>query len=88
MIQWQLRRCDGVLYDPAMSLSAVLVIAGSKTTSTALSGVVFFLGFDPGKSRILEGEIRAAFANEFDINITNTAHFEYLTALIEEGMNA
>ncbi|KXJ86403.1 cytochrome P450 [Microdochium bolleyi] len=66
--------------------SQVLVIAGSETTATALSGAVFHLSRPEAaeKRRRLVEEIRTAFTDEAAIDMTSTAHLEYLHAAIEE----
>ncbi|KAH7024893.1 cytochrome P450 [Microdochium trichocladiopsis] len=70
------------------ALSSILVLAGSETTATALSGFVYFLSRPENaeKRRILEDEIRAAFADDADINMTSTGHLEYLRVFLEETM--
>ncbi|KAH7007967.1 cytochrome P450 [Microdochium trichocladiopsis] len=69
-----------------MAISGILVIAGSETTATALSGLVFFLGQNPDKRRILENEIRSAFTDDAEIDMTTTARLEYLNAVLEETL--
>ncbi|KAK8092929.1 hypothetical protein PG999_014516 [Apiospora kogelbergensis] len=67
-------------------LSSALVVAGSETTATALSGFTFLITTHAEKRRALEDEIRAAFADEADITMTGTGHLEYLNAVIEETL--
>ncbi|KAJ1324088.1 aspirochlorine biosynthesis cytochrome P450 monooxygenase [Microdochium nivale] len=70
------------------SLSSVLVVAGSETTATTLSGLVFFLcqPENADKLHILQEEVRTAFADDAEVDITATSHLEYLTACIEEAL--
>ncbi|KAK8070727.1 cytochrome P450 [Apiospora hydei] len=76
---------ESVLSDAEVqALSSVLVIAGSETTATALSGFTFFIGTHAEKRRVLEEEIRNSFADEAEITMTSTGHLEYLNAVIEE----
>ncbi|KAK1992779.1 cytochrome P450 [Colletotrichum falcatum] len=72
--------------DEVEALSSVLVLAGSETTATAIAGFAYFMERCPDKSRALRDEVRTAFADEADINITNTGRLEYLNAVIEETM--
>ncbi|CAK7212888.1 hypothetical protein SCUCBS95973_001613 [Sporothrix curviconia] len=64
----------------------ILIMGGSETTATAMSGLVFLLGHNPAAYRILVDEIRSAFASDEDINMKSTARLPYLHAAIEEGM--
>ncbi|KAK8023888.1 hypothetical protein PG993_011954 [Apiospora rasikravindrae] len=78
---------ESVLSDAEVqTLSSVLVIAGSETTATALSGFTFFIATHAEKRRVLEEEIRTAFADEADITMTRTGQLEYLAAVIEETL--
>ncbi|KAK2024899.1 cytochrome P450 [Colletotrichum zoysiae] len=72
--------------DEVQALSGILVLAGSETTGTALAGFAYLIARNGDKKRVLQDEIRAAFTDEADINITNTARLEYMNAVIEETM--
>ncbi|KAI1394149.1 benzoate 4-monooxygenase cytochrome P450 [Hypoxylon trugodes] len=63
-----------------------LVIAGSDTTSTGLSAIVYYLLQNPATSAKLTAEIRKAFKQYSDINNNSTASLKYLRAVILEGM--
>ncbi|KAK8876904.1 cytochrome p450 3a17 [Apiospora arundinis] len=78
---------ESVLSDEEVqTLSSVLVIAGSETTATALSGFSFLITTNLEKQQILAEEIRSAFTDETDITLTGTGHLEYLNAVIEETL--
>ncbi|KAJ1332082.1 aspirochlorine biosynthesis cytochrome P450 monooxygenase [Microdochium nivale] len=72
--------------------SQILVVAGSETIATALSGAIFLLSrpANAGKFRTLVDEIRAMYddGGQGDaaaaIHIASTARLEYLHAVIEE----
>ncbi|RFU79994.1 cytochrome p450 3a17 [Trichoderma arundinaceum] len=66
--------------------SPTLVVAGSETTATALSGLFFFLSTNPEAYNALMAEIRSSFANQEDITMRSTATLEYLHACIEETL--
>ncbi|KAM3082307.1 hypothetical protein ACMFMG_004751 [Clarireedia jacksonii] len=69
-----------------MSNLPVLVVAGSETTATALSGFFFYLGQTPRvKARVIN-EIRKAFQDESEIDLISTNNLEYLHASIEETL--
>lgn len=67
----------------------LLLIGGSETTATALSGLVFFLTRAENRRArdALVAEIRGAgFATADDITMVSTAPLRYLHACIEEGL--
>jgi cytochrome P450 len=69
-----------------ISNSTVLIIAGSETTATLLSGGTYWLLQTPSALRKVTDEVRNAFENEEDINFTNaTARLPYMLACLEEG---
>ena len=65
---------------------AVLIFAGSETTSSALSGIMRMLLQNPDKLRKLVHEVRSSFAQEREISIASAGHLEYLGAVINEGL--
>ena len=72
--------------EEVLANSIILVIAGSETTATLLSGLFFYQGCHPEVDAILKNEIREAFANESEINIKSVARLPYLHACIEESL--
>ncbi|GJC97870.1 isotrichodermin C-15 hydroxylase [Colletotrichum higginsianum] len=66
--------------------SNVLIIAGSETTATALSGATYLLTTNPDVLAKLAHEVRSEFATEEEINIKSTARLEYLQAVLEETL--
>ncbi|KAL1792995.1 hypothetical protein ACET3X_007977 [Alternaria dauci] len=78
---------DAALSDKEVqALSSVLVIAGSDTIATALSGFHFLIGMYAKKQKILVDEIRLAFTDESEITVASTAKLTYLRAVIEETL--
>lgn len=69
-----------------LAQSTTLIVAGSETTGTALSGMTYFLLKQPEALRHLQEEIRTAFTANSDINSDSTASLAYLSAVIEEGL--
>lgn len=63
-----------------------LIVAGSETTATALSGLMFHLTREPEAYRRLTAEIRSAFAAESDIDMRTTEALPYLQACLEETL--
>ena len=68
--------------------ASILVIAGSETTATAMSGVTYWLLKSPSALKKVMEEVREAFDSEADINFSNTTNsrLPYFGACIEEGL--
>ncbi|KAK6077404.1 cytochrome P450 [Seiridium cupressi] len=63
----------------------LLIVAGSETTATQLSGTTFQLLKNREKYDNLVREIRASFASEDEITLTSVNELKYLPAVIDEG---
>ena len=66
--------------------SALLIVAGSETTATLLSGATYHLLKNPRVMEKLKKEIREAFGEEKDIDIAGVNGLEYLLAVLDEAM--
>ena len=64
----------------------VLVVAGSETTATALSGIMMHLLQNRGACDALSKEIQESFAHESEICAERVSDLGYLNAVIEEGL--
>ncbi|KAH7124596.1 cytochrome P450 [Dactylonectria macrodidyma] len=64
----------------------ILIIAGSETTATALSGFFFYICRTPKAYKTLAEEIRFAFKDESEINMRSTSSLQYLHSCIEEAL--
>ncbi|KAF4969066.1 hypothetical protein FSARC_3628 [Fusarium sarcochroum] len=64
----------------------VLMVAGSDTTTTFLSGVTFYLLKNPDTLAKLQAEMRSTFSSEDEITGDSTNNLTYLNAVIEEGL--
>lgn len=64
----------------------VLLIAGSETTSTLLSGVTYQLLKDPDVLKKLVAEIRGAFAHSHDITLASVNNLTYQLAVLNEAL--
>ncbi|KAJ3579831.1 hypothetical protein NPX13_g737 [Xylaria arbuscula] len=69
-----------------MSQTATLIIAGSETTATSLTGTTFFLLKNPDCMAKLQSEIRGAFKSVDEITGDSTARLPYLHGVIEESL--
>ncbi|KAF2438407.1 cytochrome P450 [Karstenula rhodostoma CBS 690.94] len=70
------------LYENALTL----VVAGSETTGTLLSGVVYFLCKHPDVLEKVQEEVRAAFKRDEEITPTSVNGLEYMVAVLSETM--
>lgn len=66
--------------------SQVFMVAGTETTATALSGLLYHLLMTPEKMSIIVDEVRGAFQKDSDIEMRALEHMPYLNACIEEGL--
>ncbi|GKT41929.1 trichothecene C-15 hydroxylase [Colletotrichum spaethianum] len=66
--------------------AGILIVAGSETTATALSGATYLLTTNPDKLSKLNEEVRSSFSSEDEIDILSTAKLEYLHAVLEESL--
>jgi len=65
-------------------LGSTLVMAGSETSATLLSGAIYYLLKNPTWLEKLQAEVRGAFPEDAQITFTNTAHLKLLNAVIYE----
>lgn len=68
------------------SNSTLLVIAGSETTATVLSGVTYLLTANPHTLKRLTHEVRSTFASESDITIESVSRLQYMLACLDETL--
>jgi len=64
--------------------SNALIVAGSETTATTLSGVHYYLLKTPQAYAKLKEEIRSRYKDADEINARSAANLPYLTACLEE----
>lgn len=64
----------------------ILVLAGSETSATALSGTMNYLLNNSAVMELLVREIRTSFANSSEITADRVGKLAYLNAVIEEGL--
>ncbi|KAM5444445.1 hypothetical protein MaudCBS49596_008032 [Microsporum audouinii] len=68
------------------SNASTLLLAGSETTATALSGATFYLLRNPSIYQRLVQEIRSSFKEEKDITISELDNLPYLIAVLTETL--
>lgn len=64
----------------------VLLIAGSETTATLLSGVTYLLLMNPKALSRLTEEVRAAFNSEAEIDMQSVSRLPYMLACLDEAL--
>lgn len=68
------------------SNSTLLVIAGSETTATVLSGVTYLLTANPQTLERLTKEVRSTFTSEDEITIESVGRLQYMLACLDEAL--
>lgn len=76
----------GLTMEKLQANSSLLIIGGSETTATLLSGVTFFLLTNPHALKKLTEEVRSAFKSEDEINFTTVNQLPYLLACLDEAL--
>lgn len=69
-----------------ISNSSTLIVAGSETTASLLTGLSFYLLKNSRVFERLSEEVRNAFANSEDVTADSTQKLPYLFAVIEEAL--
>lgn len=76
----------GMTLDELVANSYVLIIAGSETTATLLSGVTYYILTVPGVFDKLKAEIRGSFSSEEQITWSTVNQLKYTLAVLNEGL--
>lgn len=63
-----------------------MILAGSETTATLLSGVTYLLLSNPDKMEKVVKEVRSAFDTEGEIEFLSVNKLEYLLACLNEAL--
>jgi cytochrome P450 len=76
----------GFSFQELVSNGSTLIIAGSETTATLLSGVTYLLLRNPRVLAKLQNEIRFTFTDESEINLESCNKLEYCLAVLTEAL--
>ncbi|KAI0148397.1 putative cytochrome P450 monooxygenase [Xylariaceae sp. FL1272] len=68
------------------SNASLLIIAGSETTATLLSGATFLLTTHPEVLHKLEAEVRSSFTSQDEITLTSVGNLPYMLAVLNESL--
>jgi cytochrome P450 len=66
--------------------ASLLVIAGSETTATLLSGTTYLLLSNPDALRQLTEEVRSAFKSDDEITLLSVGNLTYMLACLNEAL--
>ncbi|KAL2132356.1 hypothetical protein VTI74DRAFT_3927 [Chaetomium olivicolor] len=88
LVEGLLKRADewGLTLEKLQANSAILIIGGSETTATLLSGVTYLLLTNPEAMKKLTAEIRGAFKSEDEIDFASVSTLPYLLACLNEAL--
>ncbi|KAI0975079.1 cytochrome P450 [Xylaria arbuscula] len=64
----------------------LFMAAGTETTASLLTGLIYYLMANPDKMNILKDEVRGRFRHSNEITLENAAPLRYLNACIREGL--
>jgi cytochrome P450 len=80
------RKEKGFTFPELLSNSSILIIAGSETTATILSGVTYILLKTPDVMDKVVHEVRSSFSSNDEITIHSTSSLKYMIACLEEAL--
>lgn len=69
-----------------IATARLLIIAGSETTATLLSGITYLLIKNPHVLQKLVYEVRSAFKSESEINLVGANQLRYMLACLDEAI--
>ncbi|KAI0025684.1 putative cytochrome P450 [Xylariomycetidae sp. FL0641] len=76
----------GLSFQKLSSNAFILVLAGSETTATTLSGATYLLLEHPEALEKLKQEVRSTFNNSDEITINTVNHLSYMLAVLNEAL--
>ncbi|KAF2108459.1 cytochrome P450 monooxygenase-like protein [Lophiotrema nucula] len=74
----------GMTREEIMKTSGIVIIAGSETSATLLSGAFYYLLDNPDWHKRLQHEIVSAFRNESEMTFASLSQLKILNAVIQE----
>lgn len=72
--------------DHLIANAEILIIGGSETTASLLSGVTYFLLENPEAHQKLRDEVRSTFRSQDEINLISVNKLSYMLACLDEGL--
>jgi cytochrome P450 len=86
ILKSQDKKAGGMTKPELMGVANLLIIAGSETTATLLSGVTYHLLRNPRVMEKLVAEVRSKFISEDQINLTSVQSLDYMLAVLDEAL--
>jgi len=77
---------EGMSEGEMLNNATVLVLAGSETSATTLSGATYLLLKHPETMRKVVAELRSSFMSDAEINLFSVGKLKYQFAVLEETM--
>jgi cytochrome P450 len=85
-IEWQGKDGLHLTQSEMESNASTLIIAGSETTATLLSGATYYLLRNPETMTKVVKEVRETFETEEDINFASASRLNYMLAVLNESL--
>jgi len=83
----QQKATEGELSRSALYENGIaLVVAGSETTATLLTGCTYFLCRNPEVLKKVQAEVRSAFENDSEITLKSVNDLTYMLAVLSESL--
>ncbi|KAL7944168.1 cytochrome P450 [Trichoderma barbatum] len=76
----------GMTKDEMINNGSIMVLGGSETTATLLSGTTYMLLKHPEVMQKLVDEVRGAFKSEHEIDLISVGRLDYMLAVLDEGL--
>ena len=80
------QKVSGMSRDEMISNASAIVLAGSETSATLLSGCVWLLLQNPDVLRKLERHVRTFFSTADEINLASVGRLDYMMAALNEAL--
>ncbi|KAI2785510.1 cytochrome P450 [Daldinia loculata] len=76
----------GMDFETLVSNANLLIVAGSETTATLLSGATYLLTTNPDKLAKVAEEVRSTFRSDQEITLTSVSQLHYMLACLNESL--
>jgi cytochrome P450 len=73
-------------YPELLDNASLLIIAGSETTATTLSGATYMLLTHPEILQKVKDEVRSSFSGEAEIDLLSVQKLSYMMAVLQETL--
>jgi averantin hydroxylase len=77
---------SGMSRQEMISNASAIVVAGSETSATLLSGCTWFLLKNPHHLRKLESHVRSSFNDESEIDLISVGKLDHMLAVLDEAL--